>query len=106
MNPLGRLGDRPILDPAKTSGFTSVERVETGSYCLTAPGLSSDTRPPVTSVDWFFTGPRQATASAMTWPTSACGDSGFRVVTKRTIIIGGELEDYFADDVGFVIAVP
>lgn len=92
------------FDPARTSGFTSVARVDTGKYCLTAPGLSSDNRPAVVSVDWEYTISPEANAAAMF--SSGCDNGGFLVVTKRTILSGGVLTDTYENDVGFTIAVP
>ncbi len=44
-------GGTPALLPNQTSGFTSVERTGTGDYCLTAPGLSPESRPAEVSVE-------------------------------------------------------
>ena len=94
----------PIIEGDRRFGFTSVIRDSTGRYCLTAPGVNSDTRLPVVSVDWNTTSAPQGSAAAMV-DHFGCLDGGFRVITKRTTLSGGVLTDTYENDVGFVIAV-
>ena len=99
-------GSNPSLRAEQTSGFTAVKLISTGEYCLTAPGLSSQSRPAVVSVDWPTTDPPEAAASAIV-DTSGCGTdlSGFHVYTERVVLSGSTLADAPADNVGFVIVV-
>jgi hypothetical protein len=95
------------FDPARTSGFADVDRIDTGEYCLTAPGLSPADHIAITSVDFSTTALPQATASAMP-VAQGCGDGGFRVYTQRMYTAtgsGGDLAVVYTDDIGFVIAV-
>jgi hypothetical protein len=94
----------PSLDPARTSGFTSVEEVAAGRYCLSAPGLSPDNRLAVASVEGSSTFAPKTTASALVG-AEGCGDGRFEVSTRRTIIANGLLTDTADDTVGFVVAV-
>lgn len=99
---LGISGD-PAFVSGRTSGFTSVERTSPGGYCLTAPGLSSDNRPAVTTIEENLT--NDSANAAAIFEFDECG-TGFRVETKRTVLSGGVLSTASADDVGFVIVVP
>lgn len=99
-------GGAPILLRNQTSGFTSVERFDTGDYCLTAPGLSSAGNPAVVSVEWYTTSPPEGNAAAMFNSREVCPNGQFTVKTERTILSSGTLTDTEANDVGFIIIVP
>lgn len=101
----GPSDDIPVLVAGKTSGFTSVERIDPGVYCLTAPGLSSENRPAVVSIDRIFTDAPTANASAVIASTTGCAGGGFQVYTNRLELDNGSLRDVFDDSIGFVIVV-
>jgi hypothetical protein len=102
-----RPGSNPQFYAPQTSGFTAVQLLGPGDYCLTAPGLSDQSLPAVVSVDWLTTAAPEAAASAMVY-TASCGTEpgNYRVITERVALNGSTLTDTPVNNVGFVIVVP
>jgi hypothetical protein len=100
----------PTLVSATTSGFNSGERVAPGTYCLTAPDLTSDNSTAVVSVEYTQTTNPETIAEAFPvfggGATTGCGDGRFMVITERMFISNGALGDQRVSDVSFYIAVP
>ena len=96
----------PTLDLSRTSGFTAVSRISTGSYCLTpAAGVNPATRPAVVSVDWQSTSSPEGNATA-SYNAYGCGNGRFQVETERQSVSNGVLVEQNTNDIGFVIVVP
>jgi hypothetical protein len=112
----GTSGDQCTFDHSK--GVTAVRRTGTGTYCVTAPGLTPDEVPAAVTVDASTTiGMGLLEAGAMT-NSQTCGSTNdFLVFTfKRTNVTvdanGGTNNATAAgpaagsDDVGFTIVIP
>jgi hypothetical protein len=121
VNPASCTGGTPdTCTPDQSKGVSSVTRIVTGRYCVTAPGIDSGQVPESVTVDWLTTSDPQGNASAMTQGHGfGCGpaDDGFLVLTERqpeiTVDAGGGTNNAiasgraeFADNVGFTIAIP
>ena len=102
-----------------SKGVSSVTRLGTGSYCVTAPGISAEEGPagvaPAVTVESANTADPRGNASAM-YGASCMGNS-FLVATQRqpstavrnaadtgSINVAGNAAQ--ADDVGFTIVIP
>ena len=96
------------FDQAK--GVTGVTRTESGTYCVTVPGITPSATPASVTVDAFGTNPPAGDTSAMTIEFFGCGpeENGFRVKTWRhPVTADGALAPAEpADDVGFTIVIP
>jgi len=97
-------------------GAAAVTHTGSGSYCVTAPGISPVAVPAVVSVD-ISTTPASGNTSAIVDTESSCVGDGFRVFTDRhpstavrnaadngSINVAGNA--VAADDVGFTIVIP
>jgi hypothetical protein len=97
-------------------GVAAVTHTASGSYCVTAPGISHDAVPAAVSVDTSTT-VAPGNASTMIDVESLCLGDAFRVVTQRqpstavrnaadngSINVAGNAAA--ADDVGFTIVIP
>jgi hypothetical protein len=84
--------------PERTKGFSAVERVETGEYCLTAPGIDANTVPPVVSADYGLSVGGDLGAYARQSSLDCDSSSQFEVVTQ--------LGASFSNGVGFTVIVP
>ena len=94
------------FDEARTSGFTSAERLADGTYCLTpASGVDPARRPAVVTVDWQATRAPEGNAAA-SYNVNGCGDGRYQVTTERQSVSNGALIDQYTNDIGFVIVVP
>ena len=105
--------------PQQSKGISSIIRVDTGQYCVIAPGINSNVTPAAVTVDWSSTFDPEGNASAMTYENFNCGPSGqgFGVVTERQpeILVdqGGGTDNAEASGpadvanlVGFTIVIP
>jgi hypothetical protein len=91
------------IDHAK--GISSVQRIGTGNYCVTAPGISPGQSAAVVSVEYESTTNPEGNASAIAIDQT-CGFD-FGVLTERQSIGAGPvLNSTDADDVGFRIVIP
>ena len=79
VDPRVDLGGAPGFVAPQTEGFTSVERVATGDYCLRAPGLNPANSAALVSVDFRETQRPETLASALNDP-DGCEGGQFRVV--------------------------
>jgi len=97
-------------------GVAGVTHVATGSYCVSAPGISPDAIPAAASVD-LSTTVGSGNASATINVESFCTGDAFQVFTQRqpstavrnaadngSINVAGNA--VVADDVGFTIVIP
>jgi hypothetical protein len=119
VNPGSCTGTPGTCTPLEPKGISSVTRVNTGRYCVTAPGIDAGVTPAAVTVDWTNTGDPQGNASAMAREGFNCGpaDEGFLVATERhhnipvdsggginnVVAVGPAVED---NDVGFTIVIP
>jgi hypothetical protein len=100
----------------RASGVTSVTRLDVGSYCVIAPGLSPTTTTAAVTVDSGSTS-SPGNASAMISAGFSCGGGGFLIQTQRqtattvctndtcaaTASVAGNAA--VADDVSFTILI-
>ena len=99
----------PDFDSGRTSGFASVTRVDTGSYCLEpASGVTVRGRAIAVSVDWPGTQSPEGNASAMFG--GDCGAAGISIRTQRQSIVQPFNSEAIlispnADDVSFHVVV-
>ena len=97
-------------------GVATVTHTGSGSYCVTAPGISPDAIPAAVSVD-ISTTPASGNTSAIVNTEPSCTGDGFQVITQRhpstavrnaadngSINVAGNA--VVADDVGFTIVIP
>jgi hypothetical protein len=78
----GTGGDECTFSQSK--GITSVTRQSTGTYCVTAPGISSADVAAAVTVDWSNSNNPEGNASAMTSEVlDACSAGEFEVHTDR-----------------------
>jgi hypothetical protein len=100
----------------RNKGVAAVIHTGTGSYCVTAPGISPDAVPAAASVD-ISTTPVPGNASATVDAESSCAGDAFGVITDRqpstpvrnaadtgSVNVAGNATA--ADDVGFTIVIP
>jgi hypothetical protein len=94
----------------QSTGISSVFRLETGSYCVIAPGIDAGVTPAAVSVDFNDTEDPEGNASAITHEGFECGpnNEGFTVITDRQPVTSpttvGPAEP--ANDVAFTIVIP
>jgi len=102
---------------SRSKGITSVTRVATGNYCVTAPGISSDAFPAYAAVEFMKTASPRANASAVVSTADDCPSQGFLVITRRMLSAavkgdpGGSVTaltatDQAYNDIGFVVLIP
>ena len=100
----------------RDKGVAAVTHTGTGSYCVSAAGISTDAVPAAVSVD-ISTTPASGNTSAIVNTESFCPGGGFQVNTQRhpstavrnaadngSINVAGNA--VAADDVGFTIVIP
>jgi hypothetical protein len=86
-------------------GIARVVRVNTGEYCITAAGLSSQAVRPVATVDWGTTSSPETPATTLVESGAGClNPSDFGVLTGRPN--GTNTANVFANDIGFTIVIP
>ena len=73
----------------QSKGVTSVKRVEPGSYCVTAPAVSSANVSAAATVDHFATSEPANTTAALTRPFGSCAEMRAisSLVTERQPVI-------------------
>jgi hypothetical protein len=91
--------------PGRTKGVSSVVRIETGTYCVAAPGISSATVPAVVSVNAYNTGGGFSSPNARVSDGSyGCPNAtDFQVLTARDNDTDNGSPD---NDTAFVIVIP
>ena len=101
-------GTSPSFNSNLTSGFSAVSHISTGSYCLTATGISSATRPAIVSVDWTSTASPEGEAIVMLRNEPlGCAAGQYQVRTYRQQLSGSDaLAAALTDNVAFNIIVP
>jgi hypothetical protein len=87
-------------------GISSITRIETGVYCVIAPGIESSATPAAVTVDWNGTeGPEGNTSAMSDEGFNLCPSAdGFLVRTFRLPTTSGTSAP--ADNVGFTIVIP
>ena len=94
---------RCTFDHAK--GIAFVERVGTGNYCVSVPGITASQSAAVGSVEYESTADPEGNASVV-MSDQVCGFA-FGVITERQSIgAGPTLASADADNVGFRIIIP
>ena len=105
-------------EPLQSKGVTSVTRIATGEYCVTAPGIDALVTPAAVTVEWNATPFPEGNASVFTRESLGCGPSGegFLVYTYHgdsfTVSDTGGTARFvrgqssFSDDVAFTVVIP
>jgi hypothetical protein len=86
VDPRNCTGATGTCTPEQSKGISSVTRLLTGLYCVTAPGIDAAEVAAAVTVDWSATNTPKGNASAMTYELDfGCGPPGasFWVITER-----------------------
>ena len=92
-----------------SSGVSAAERLSTGVYCISAPGISSQSVTAAVTVDYTSTSGLVGLAQVSLGDgAGTCPPNSFRVVTQRITFNSGTmtLNDQFVNDVSFTIVIP
>ena len=90
----------------KAKGVTSVTRLDTGRYCVDAPGIDRATTTAAVGVDWSNTASPEGNGAAMQADLTSIGCTGgkFGVVTERFAQPSADSD--YANNVAFTIVIP